>query len=427
MGPYCYLEYQHKINITWEDNANLIRYIQQKYYVWNPKKSCPTCQQNDTFVTSYVSMQAIYANPAFNGLPLGITRQQVMRALMCSIQDSPMVNGDLAFTPFQHMPVEGAIFGYFNDPIIERVNMLLTEVNLLNQTVADYFPGIASHNYTSVSESIRRLNTDTYYTGKDNITNVQAQVLWQNMSLLYNCPTPSAQYQSPPFEPGVVPVCAKFQNDWTEAEIAEHGYFILWGDADKNAIRGYSELNVAPGFETNSRLEVFVTDIYRKGFIQNYNAETVNDAEIFGVEAKRFRIPPEMYFNATLNPDNTGYYAFHPSGMLNLSTVSGFPFFVSSPNFVGGDPALQRALVGLQPNETTDNTWVDYHQRTGHLIRANKMLQLNAFLIDWALPATHNLALCSLINNSPNYKAELHCCTAAQVFLLFECLISIIA
>ena len=52
---------------------------------------------------------------------------------------------NLAYTPFVQMPVKGMIYGYFNDVILEKLNIFLGSEVSPRPPVPDYFPGDISN------------------------------------------------------------------------------------------------------------------------------------------------------------------------------------------------------------------------------------------------------------------------------------------
>ena len=94
-----------------------------------------------------------------------------------------------------------------------------------------YVIGIGTKNYSSVEDTIRRKSRDRLWTGQQNLSQIMSYSRWQNMSQLYNCPSPAANNVT-----GLIPVCDKFQHDWNQTEANEHGYYLLWNSTEANTV-----------------------------------------------------------------------------------------------------------------------------------------------------------------------------------------------
>jgi hypothetical protein len=65
----------------------------------------------------------------------------------------------------------------------------------------------------------------------------------------------------------------------------------------------------------------------RSVILSNTHDETVTD--LYDIKLKRFRLRDQDLLNSTSNLDNEQFFMFGPDGLMNFTTVVGFPMFVS--------------------------------------------------------------------------------------------------
>lgn len=105
----------------------------------------------------------------------------------------------------------------------------------------------------------------------------------------------------------------------------------------------------------------------------------------------------DTFMNTESFPSNDGYYQYGPNGLGNLTKTSGFPFFLSKPHFLGGDPSLQASVLGLTPDPSKHDTFLDLEPYTGTCLRTTWRNQLSGYLTDWGLPTPGQVAATALV------------------------------
>lgn len=93
-----------------------------------------------------------------------------------------------------------------------------------------------------------------------------------------------------------------------------------------------------------------------------------------------FTIPPEIFANTTINPDNFPY-GLNYSGVLNVSSCrQGAPIFISLPHLLYGDDRLLNRIEGIYPDKNLHQTLFEVEPHTGLVLRAEKRLQINIYI-----------------------------------------------
>lgn len=278
-------------------------------------------------------------------------------------------------------------FGWLQDPLLMEVQQILYIVQnkSANGTVIPWTTAVpgASTNWTSVEDTRRRRNPDTFKTGKKNPNQVGQYVRYNNMTELWACVVPMDSQNTSVYVDGeMFPACALFQYEWTDEEAYNAGYRKPFATDYANRIWG-TDANAFGRPITGDKLAVFISDIYRSCFLQYEKDENWN-----GVTTRRFHIQSKDLENATANPENAQFYAYGPSGLENTTAATGIPVFVSFPHFLHGDPRLVAAVEGLSPNAAEHESNLDMEPQTGLLTAAHKRLQVNYEMVDKIFPST---------------------------------------
>ena len=150
-----------------------------------------------------------------------------------------------------------------------------------------------------------------------------------------------------------------------------------WGTPKARKLYGTDGHLFHPNISRGENLTAFIDQIYRSGYFSY-----VRDVEVYGVSCYQYGIPYEEMANATMNPQNAGFYSFGPSGLLNFSIYAPFnlPIFVSKPHFLDTDPIVSRNISGLMPNRSKHDSYVNVEPLTGFVLGAAKKLQFNVQL-----------------------------------------------
>lgn len=443
-GPYAYDEYYVKFDIEWSDNGNVITYGLQRYYLFNDQRSGPGLKETDTVLLPYPTVLGfqfllstisdyqnyivdVAINDALNNAETTLIQNLNALKILVRVKNPPNkkailakidsieqqaedvfdylhvfilnVNvGDLllktllclspnGFSPFWKVNQFNAWFGWFHDPILENVQLLLDKVAVKtdgNVTIpwTTAVPG-TSTNMTTIADSRRRFAPTTTYTGKKNRNQASQLINFRNMTEVYNCVSPMNSQNLSQYKEGEeFPACEYFQSDWNATVAMEKGYSAPFATPYANRIRGTDGNSYGRPIDSN-KVQVFVFDIFRSLFI-----EKVSQIDWHGVTLHRYQIQTKDLQNATANPDNKDYYDFGPSGLLNVSLASGVPSFASKPHFLGGDSSLVASVEGLTPMKDAHETYIDIEPQTGLLASANKRLQVNFLVSSLSLPTT---------------------------------------
>jgi len=148
-----------------------------------------------------------------------------------------------------------------------------------------------------------------------------------------------------------------------------------WASDEANVINGTEGLFFNPGLKKNGTLGTFTDDLFRSS-IMGYSGEET----IYGIPTYRYSIPDYAMYNATLNPNNAGFYSYLPNGLMNLTAATNAPVCVSKPSFLDGDDFLHEEVSGLAPPDRSMDTNIWVEPTTGCLIKASKQLQLNMMI-----------------------------------------------
>lgn len=123
------------------------------------------------------------------------------------------------------------------------------------------------------------------------------------------------------------------------------------------------------------RLYIFSTDVCRSLY-----AKYDQSSSVLGIDTEIFTIPPEIFANTTINPDNWPY-GLNYSGVLNVSSCrEGAPIFISLPHLLYGDDRLLERVDGIYPDKNVHQTLFEVEPHTGLVLRAQKRLQINVYV-----------------------------------------------
>eukprot|EP00128_Syssomonas_multiformis_P000333 Colp12_sorted_trinity150504_noHs@2734 len=153
-----------------------------------------------------------------------------------------------------------------------------------------------------------------------------------------------------------------------------------WGSKEANMLNGTDGNVFHPELFQNEKLDVFVDSLFRSATLV-YAGDYVEN----GVILRRYELAPELLMNATLRPENAAFYAFGPSGVLNMSTINQAPLFASKPHFLDADPVYTSKFTGLDPDADEHDTFLGVEPYTGATMGGAKRLQIN-FIVDSTNP-----------------------------------------
>jgi lysosome membrane protein 2 len=140
----------------------------------------------------------------------------------------------------------------------------------------------------------------------------------------------------------------------------------IWAEPVK--VEGTDGMQFAPGVLRNMTLKTFQPDLMRVA-----KMVYASDSEAYGISLLRFKLSSDTF---SINPS----YYMNTEGLINLSLVakySGAPVRLSKPHFLGADPSLLSAVVGMNPDPQKHDTFIDVEPFTGIVMNASKRAQIN--------------------------------------------------
>ena len=147
-----------------------------------------------------------------------------------------------------------------------------------------------------------------------------------------------------------------------------------WGSETARRLYGTDGHLFHPNISRSENITAFIDQIYRSGYFSYQK-----DVNVFGLNCYQYGIPYEEMANSTINPQNEGFYSYGPSGLFNFSVYAPFnlPIFVSKPHFLDADPVVSSNIIGLVPNRSKHDSYVNVEPLTGFVLGAAKKLQFN--------------------------------------------------
>jgi len=409
-GPYSYDEKFEMFDI--EFKGSRMKFLERKFYVFNPEKSCPGCNDTADVVTT-VDLVTIELLEAAKGDTL---LTAALSKVLCDTRgDSDRVS------PFVRKTIHEAHWGAWGDPTLAAATMLLKAFNATQKRASllgSYVPGFET-NHTS-REGVRRS-----FGGRDEVRTKNGKSMryekYQNSRYVRVCLAPSL--------PGddankVTPACPQQDPAWDddseegESLAQEAGWFLSYGTRKASRVKGASPTFVKPLELNHGRfgrglfyasphrfhkfakgvffaadktyrgaqsLHVFIDSVYRELKFER----TLKDGHVTrrGLSLERYQLDRSAF---GIDPDYDQFTT--PYGVLNLTRPAGVPLVASQPHFFDSAPALQEAVWGLAPSRALHNTYLDVEPRSGQVFAALQRLQFNAYLFDYGVRSCNGVA-----------------------------------
>jgi len=350
LGPYSYREYEVRYKVNWTDNNDIMSYKTWHYFVFNEETSGKGLSENDLITSMDLALLGVHQQ--IMQMDSSLEERLVLRTLLCNTIGS---------TPFHTRPMKELFWGYKDDPVLKFAKTWVAK------TISTDFPALQA-NATSIEDAELSTTEDIMYTGKKNISKVFQYIRYQNMSSLYACTSPLPESNN----------CVLFQNEWTEEQAHANGYTPIWATAEANAIFGTDGTQFSTFQKKDGQNAIFVDALMRSSYLSNTNEERVSD--LFDIPMLRYRLREQDLLNSSVNAP---YYMFGPVGVMNFTSIVGFPLFVTKPHFLDGGDVLVNSVNGLHPTKETHDTFIDVEPRTGISMRAAKRMQFSALLTGW--------------------------------------------
>jgi len=308
-----------RFNITWEDERNLIRFMQ-----WPRYKFVPEMSQGD------MDLEITLPNLPFWSVAGALDRLPIPKAPGINLAYSEKDQLKRAFT---RRTVRSHLFGYIDKNLHPISN----------------YPGLLP-NLTTIEEAMKTPSS-TLYTGK--FMKSHQYKLYGDSKFSTNCLFPDT----------MLPVCIDSKPIWATAEANRvHGsdgsYF------EKESISKRKPLTVYNPF---LRRAVNLTPVSTTKLETRSRTKSKMKSSL---DTVKYNFDPITWRNATEHTKNKDYYQFGPTGLINMTAASyGLKLFISKPHFLDADVNLISNLEGMEaPNRTLHDSVFELHRQTGKAI-----------------------------------------------------------
>uniref|UniRef100_A0A914V2F0 Uncharacterized protein n=1 Tax=Plectus sambesii TaxID=2011161 RepID=A0A914V2F0_9BILA len=321
VGPYTFIETEHKRNMSWDGAGNSVWYQNYKTWTFNESLSCPTCKYSD-----YVTVP----NAAFYAL-IGkmLTASHTATLPLWVLNVGLLLLGEY---PIRTVPVRGVLFEGYDDPLISILNSGLFKEFLSDEAAQIKLLGFTVPNLPRMGYFVNYNNSadESYYvnTGKDCLSNGDRGCFgkiktWANMDSL--------------------------PEKW-------------WSTPEARAING-SDGSLNPPFMEKTDVVYMFNSFLCRSLTLNFDSTT----SYRSIPTYRFVAGKDVY-DTTL-PQNAGFrynnienakYFFNttalPPGMFPLRCFPGknqdapFNAIFSAPHFYYAPPEVVNSISGLNPN-----------------------------------------------------------------------------
>lgn len=331
LGPYSYREVRY--NYVLQRNSDEITYMQNYSYIFDSSTSCITCTENDVIhspnIAAWTMLHLIGSIHVTN-------RSSPAKQFAVRMFNTVLTMQNV--TPFHNLTVKKLLWGY-EDKFLAFLQAHKDELDQVMKPLGLKPPPInpfvaLQHNGSKEASYIGNL---TLKTGNEDIDNLQRIFKWRGLS-----------------------------------------YSPYWNnDTFGQMINGTDGSHFKPFIDKSDKiLYIFISDICRSLFL-TYEG----DQEIEDIKLRRFVLSADVFADKKTNPDNAPFCVKKcwKSGLLPVGQCleGGPPAFMSQPHFYQADHTLMDAIVGLKPNKTLHQAFVDVDPVTGLTLRFHKRLQLN--------------------------------------------------
>ncbi|KAJ7392990.1 CD36 [Desmophyllum pertusum] len=319
-GPYSYREIRSNEVLNWTSDKSIVTFMPNRTYMFDPETSCAGCDdKKDFFVSVNIPLLTM-------ALWLKNTNYK-MKHGFCFFGLEVEANR-LKVKLFQNRTVFDILWGY-TDPFLE---FIISASKLCPGR--DGLSAFVQLQYNNTYFGISAVNT-----GRTDISKLEQYTMWR-----------------------------------------EEPHLSWWSDKYANMINGTDGTQFSPGVTKDDTLYAFSPEVCRSFYFVFDSEVTVRDIKLY-----RFTAPDEIYKSGDVYPPNKGFCVpphCLPSGLLNISRCQPLnpPVVISPPHFYQGNKSLVKAVRGLHPTKSADETYVDVEPITGIVMRVAKRIQINIAL-----------------------------------------------
>jgi len=315
-GPYIYQEVKIKQNLEWDTENSKVTFRSPRSWIFNSTLS-GKLTENDTFTTINVPLIAVVT--LIDSVSVG--EEIIQMALKTGLLKNEPT--------FKRLTVHDLLWGY-KDTMMTDIAALLKILKIKAP------PGLPLDG--NFGFFYKKNGTDdglyTVKTGQDGLDQFMQITEWNhNKSIPY------------------------------------------WKTKYCNMINGTDGTMYHPFIKKTDTLSIFSSDLCR-------SIDVVYESMHYLEDVPQYRYkPPSTLFGYPPDNDNNACYCVGQkcphAGVLNISACqSGAPVFVSQPHFLNGD-FYKDTVIGMSPNESIHNTFIDVEPTTGIVMKGAKRLQMN--------------------------------------------------
>ncbi|CAI4223469.1 unnamed protein product [Auanema sp. JU1783] len=372
VGPYSYAEREFKENINWMNGDNMVYYSNNKTWTFDPQNSCTTCGYEDPLNMPNLPFMTLLKMKIDNNLNDFAVKVLDIFSLL------------LGEYPLRVVPMAGATFSGYNDPLIDFMNSNLSialsktfGISFPQQPAGGFFP---YYNHTA---------DGSYYTltGKDNVNNLGLIQKWVNSSHLpwwrddnaqdisnsgdgsFQKPNLKKQDQLKQFQSFV---CRSFYLNY-DSSVSNRNIPAYRFKMDDDTFDTTLRKNKGYQYENYEKIDYFPT--WPCGADHQYNATAGCIVDC----SQR-----ENWCSSCCNGTHYKDTVFLPPGMFPLRCFPGkyellpLAAFISPPHFIWSPPEVQENVYGLQPDPAIHHPGVfDINPVTGSTVGGFFRTQFN--------------------------------------------------
>ncbi|XGW27454.1 hypothetical protein V3C99_007785 [Haemonchus contortus] len=378
-GPYAYDETILNSQIKFVDNGEKMQFAQATQYVFNPAKSCPTCDpKKDTVTIPDISfflgmaqidafVEKILGNKQLEGVCQLLLKDKCPKLAEIFEREIGSFMDLFKTGPFVTVTVDQLIFSGYVSPLVSQLADRLIKIS--NKLLGTDIPLVNGTAFT-VALNTENGTTDTLYTVLTGKTDYSRAGYTISFTSLHNESLPSNGDKLP-------------SQWWPGAETKScNGHALLLEGTNGDIFKSF--------IKQNESLPLYISDVCRSATLKYEKVVTVQ-----GITGYRYILPAEEFDYSIsdncgfCNPNTLSKYGAYnlpvnstclPSGLLDISGCQNSPVIISKPHFYQASNIVRSFVPRFKPTYDNDETTLDIEPTTGSVLAANKRLQINMLL-----------------------------------------------